>query len=77
MLLARRLPPHSGCDMELAGKQALESASFDAVIIRANGEIIPLGTIAYYHRNPLRRWAWRLGRWLRGKRTGSVHMTKE
>ena len=34
----------------------VKSAQFDAVIIRADGTRENLGTIAYYHRNPLRRW---------------------
>jgi hypothetical protein len=34
--------------------------SVEAVVIRANGRREPLGTIAYWHTNPLRRLAWRL-----------------
>lgn len=30
------------------------------------------GDLAYWHPNPLRRIAWKLGRWLRGKRTGRI-----
>jgi hypothetical protein len=40
--------------------------SLEATIIRADGRIEHLGRIAYYHRNPLKRLAWRIGRWLRG-----------
>lgn len=29
-----------------------------AVITRADGSVERLGEIAYWHRNPLRRWAW-------------------
>lgn len=37
-----------------------------AVITRADGRVEHLGTIAYYHRNPVRRWLWQL---MHGKRT--------
>jgi hypothetical protein len=33
----------------------IESAEIEAVIIRADGTRVNLGTIAYYHRNPLKR----------------------
>ena len=32
------------------------------------GTVIDYGTIAYWHRNPLKRWAWRLKQCLWGKR---------
>lgn len=35
-----------------------------------------LGTVAYTHRNPLRRWAWRLGQWLSGRRPGRITMSE-
>jgi hypothetical protein len=31
-------------------------ATLEAVITRADGSVENLGTIAYYHRNALRRW---------------------
>lgn len=31
------------------------------------------GVVSYYHRNPLRMFAWRLKQWLRGKRAGRFH----
>lgn len=34
--------------------------SVEAVVIRADGRREPLGTIAYWHENPLRRLVWRL-----------------
>lgn len=40
-------------------------ATIHAVVTRADGSVENLGVIAYYHRNPLRRWlvnrliAWR------------------
>lgn len=36
-----------------------------AVITRANGEIVDLGTVDYYHRNPFRRLLWRMRTWLK------------
>lgn len=33
-------------------------ASISAVVIRADGTREDLGTISYWHRNPLRRLAW-------------------
>jgi hypothetical protein len=45
---------------EQTARQGFKQASIDAVVIRADGTRVDLGTIAYYHRNPLRRWAWSL-----------------
>ena len=36
------------------------SASHRAVITRANGDVVDLGVISYWHKNPLRRAAWRM-----------------
>ena len=44
----------------------ISEASIEAVVTRADGSVERLGTIAYYSRNPLKRLAWRIGRWLRG-----------
>ena len=38
----------------------VKQASISAVIIRADGTIEDLGTISYYHKNPLYRLWWRL-----------------
>ena len=46
--------------------------SFSAVVIRANGTQEDLGEIAYWHKNPFRRAAWRLNKWLHGRRAGVV-----
>ena len=35
-----------------------------AVITRADGSTEPLGTVSYWHRNPLKRLFWRLKTWL-------------
>lgn len=45
-------------DLVATGKQVERSIS--AVVTRADGSVEDLGVIAYWHRNPLRRWAWRL-----------------
>lgn len=45
----------------LAARTARE-ASISAVIIRADGSREPLGVVSYWHRNPLRRLAFRLRR---------------
>lgn len=45
-----------------------KSISFEAVIVRADGTREPLGIVAYWHKNPLRRWAWNIKQALRGKR---------
>ncbi len=49
----------------LAGAKVVES-SIEATITRADGRVEHLGTISYFHRNPLRRLAWRISRWLKG-----------
>jgi hypothetical protein len=40
----------------------VKSATIEAVVIRADGSREDLGVVAYYHRNPLRRLAWKIGR---------------
>jgi hypothetical protein len=57
-----------------AARQGFKQTSIDAVVIRADGTRVDLGTIAYYHRNPLRRWAWSLGKFGRrmAQRAGSL-----
>lgn len=44
------------------------SAELRAVVTRADGSIEDLGVVAYYHHNPLRRWAWNLRQLLKRKR---------
>jgi hypothetical protein len=39
-----------------------EKLQIDAVIIRADGTREDLGTVSYYHKNPLKRLAYRLKR---------------
>ncbi len=38
----------------------IRAATIEAVVIRADGTREDLGTIAYYHKNPIRRLWWRL-----------------
>lgn len=40
----------------------VKEAKIHAVVTRADGTKEDRGVVAYWHRNPLRRWAWRLGR---------------
>lgn len=42
--------------------QNVKEASIEAVIIRADGTRENLGVVSYYHRNPLKRLAWRAKR---------------
>jgi hypothetical protein len=49
-----------------------QSVSVSARVIRADGRVEDLGTVAYWHRNPLKRWAWRLARWARGLSAGRI-----
>lgn len=66
------------------------SATVSAVVIRCTcgkpeshagqvcpkGKAVDLGVISYYHRNPLRRLAWRIKQKMRG-RTGAAAQVKE
>lgn len=36
------------------------SISVEATIIRKDGTVEQLGTVAFYHKNPLKRWWWHL-----------------
>jgi hypothetical protein len=42
-------------------------ATISAVITRADGSVEQLGVVAYWHKNPLRRWAWRLNHFIKEK----------
>lgn len=43
----------------------LKQAEIQAVIIRKDGTRVELGRIAYWHKNPLRVWAWNVGQWFK------------
>lgn len=49
----------------LVVSQNVKHATIEAVIIRADGTREDLGTICYYHKNPMKRWAWRVASFLR------------
>lgn len=42
--------------------------SIEATVTRADGTVEHLGVVSFWHRNPLRFLAWRLGRLLRSWR---------
>jgi hypothetical protein len=44
----------------------VKSATVEAVIIKADGTRVPLGVIAAYHKNPIKRWAHNLYCWAKG-----------
>lgn len=46
----------------ISASAGTRQASVSAVLTKADGRVIDLGTIAYYHPNPLRMLAWRIGR---------------
>jgi hypothetical protein len=41
-----------------------KEAQLEITVTRADGRVERLGTVAYWHRNPLKRWLWRLKRFL-------------
>ena len=50
---------------EQSGKSPFSQVTFEAVVIRADGTREDLGTICYWHKNPLRRLWWRANQALR------------
>jgi hypothetical protein len=42
----------------------VKQMEISAVITRADGTIENLGTIQYWHKNPLKRFLWRIKKWL-------------
>jgi hypothetical protein len=54
----------------LLARPELREASISAVITRADGSVEDLGTLTYWHRNPLRRLAWRAAQLVKGARRG-------
>ena len=38
--------------------------SLELRVIRADGSVVELGEVACWHRNPLKRAAWRIQRWV-------------
>lgn len=41
-------------------RSRMREVSFEAVVIRADGSREDLGTISYWHRNPLKRFVYKL-----------------
>ena len=42
----------------------VKQMELSAIITRADGTIEDLGTIQYWHKNPLKRMIWRIKKWL-------------
>ena len=42
----------------------VKQMEISARIIRADGSVEELGTIQYWHKNPIKRLIWRIKRWL-------------
>jgi hypothetical protein len=45
---------------------AASSSSLHAVVTRADGTVEDLGMIAYWHKNPFKRFAWNVYRFIKG-----------
>jgi hypothetical protein len=41
-------------------RSKMREGTMSVIVTRADGTVEDLGVVAYYHRNPLRRLAWRL-----------------
>ena len=48
----------------IASEAKVKQMEITAVIKRADGTIEDLGTIQYWHKNPLKRLLWRIKKWL-------------
>ena len=46
--------------MYIFSKSPIKESSFSGRIIKADGTIVELGEIAYYHRNPLKVIWWKI-----------------
>jgi hypothetical protein len=42
----------------------VKQMEISAIVTRADGTIENLGTIQYWHKNPLKRLLWRIKKWL-------------
>ena len=42
----------------------VKQMEISAIITRADGTVEDLGTIQYWHKNPLKRIIWRIKKWL-------------
>ena len=55
-------------DLQAQGKPLMISIA--ATVTRADGTVEDLGTVSYWHANPIRRLIWRIGRIIYGRRHG-------
>lgn len=51
---------------EQKARGAVKEATIEIVVLRANGDREELGIVSYWHKNPLRRWAFALRRRVKG-----------
>jgi len=49
--------------MQVANSNARE-LQLSATVIRADGTVVELGVIDYWHKNPIKRLFWRIKKWL-------------
>jgi len=49
--------------MQVANSNAKE-LHLSATVIRADGTVVELGVIDYWHKNPIKRFIWRIKKWL-------------
>jgi hypothetical protein len=48
----------------MTSESKVKQMEIAAIITRADGTIENLGTIQYWHKNPLKRILWRIKKWL-------------
>ena len=48
----------------ITSEAKVKQMEISAIITRADGTIENLGTIQYWHKNPLKRFLWRIKKWL-------------
>ena len=49
--------------MQVANSNAKE-LHLSATVFRADGNVVELGVIDYWHKNPIKRFIWRIKKWL-------------
>jgi len=58
--------------MSYFASQPVKESSLQARIVRADGTVEDLGTIAYWHRSLLKRILWRVSQLMRGRKPGRI-----
>ena len=48
----------------ITSEAKVKQMEISAIITRADGTVENLGTIQYWHKNPLKRLIWRIKKWL-------------